>query len=168
VVPLKDAAHLWILYLAFGLLVGCVALVLFSYQYSIHGNLRVANYWGLRGDHYTLTAQKEETEELKKRRQEAKSDLERLRLEIEKHTATVAFLNRLSGGLFFTGALALVLFVVLNISREAHMFSPARSCPIGAADQKPQPPPPPARPRPTPPEPMEPIHPRSIPKPPKL
>jgi hypothetical protein len=48
VVPLKDAEFLCLLYSSFGLLALCIMVVLFSYQFSISGQLKAKEYWSAR------------------------------------------------------------------------------------------------------------------------
>jgi hypothetical protein len=95
VVPLKDAEFLFLLYSSFVLLALCIILVLFSYQFSISGQLKAHDYW----------------EKRKTGIDEAFPYL---------HAVCVMWLNRISGVFFGIGVLLVVFFVVLNIS-EAKM-----------------------------------------------
>jgi hypothetical protein len=114
IVPLNHAAHLWALYSAFTLIGSCVWLVLISYQYSIHGQIRLAKYWELRGE--ALSAETE-------KKREIDASLRRLWSQIDRHARHVRRLNLLSGGLFLVGVGFLVGFVISNISRQVHMPS---------------------------------------------
>ena len=116
IVPLNHAAHLWALYLAFSLIGGCVWLVLISYQYSIHGQIRLAKYWKLKGEILSAGSEK---------KREIEASLRRLWNQIDRHSRQVRRLNLLSGGLFLIGVAFLVGFVISNISRQAHENQPA-------------------------------------------
>ena len=97
VVPLKDADFIWLLYISFSLLAFCILLVLFSYQFSISGNMKVKDYWDSRanGSHdrdFPMA-----------------------------YARIIKWLNRVSGLLFGLGVCSLVLFVILNLNHEANM-----------------------------------------------
>jgi uncharacterized protein involved in cysteine biosynthesis len=90
VVPLRVAQFLSFLYLSYALLAACIVLVLFSYQFSIAGNLRAKKYW------------------------------DELQVGNETkfpygHANWVKWLNRSSGILFVSGVSLIVAFVILNI-----------------------------------------------------
>ena len=98
VVPLKDAELLWLLYLAYAVLGLCILLVLFSYQYSIAGQLKAIEYW----------------EEKKKGNKPSFP---------YAHADRVKWINRISGILFGIGISLLIFFTVLNIHNEAKTMS---------------------------------------------
>jgi hypothetical protein len=93
VVPLASAVHTWLLYTAYILLVLCIGLVLFSYQYSIHGHCKAKEYWEKIRDG-----------------EEAKFPF--------SHATQIAIMNRISGVIFAVGALLLSLFVITNIHHQ--------------------------------------------------
>jgi hypothetical protein len=97
VVPLKDAEYLCLLYSSFALLASCIMLVLFTFQFSISGQLKAKDYWDNRktgvDEHFPYW-----------------------------HASCIKWLNRISGVLFGIGVLLIVSFVILNIS-EAKMGS---------------------------------------------
>jgi hypothetical protein len=94
VVPLKDAEFLSLLYSSFALLVLCIMLVLFTYQFSISGQLKAKTYW-------------------ENKRAGADEGFPYW------HARCAKWLNRISGVLFGTGVLLIVLFVISNIHKEA-------------------------------------------------
>ena len=97
VVPLKDASFLILLYSAFCLLVACITLVLFSFQFSVFGNLKAKDYWERRSQkHQSLSFPR-------------------------AHAEAIRWLNYSSGLLFFLGVVSLVSFVISNINHEAKM-----------------------------------------------
>lgn len=96
VVPLKDAVFLYLLYSSFALLAACIMLVLFSYQFSISGQLKAKEYW------------------------ENKKNTGKEEAFPYGHATCIKWLNRVSGVLFGIGVLSIVFFVILNIS-EAKM-----------------------------------------------
>lgn len=97
IVPLKDAAHLWILYLSFILLAFCVLSVLFSYQFSIAGLFKAKEYWDK-----LLIGEKD-----------AKFPY--------VYAHRIKIVNRISGFFFLLGVSSLVFFVILNLDQEAKM-----------------------------------------------
>jgi hypothetical protein len=112
VVPLHDAVHLWEFDWALGLFLACVCLVLGTFQYSIQGHFRLVEYWQL---HEKAL---EETDEAL-----AKINLELLALWDWLHgkEAKIRRLNWTSGALFVAGVMLLVIFVITNVTREAHL-----------------------------------------------
>jgi hypothetical protein len=97
VVPLKDAEYLFLLYSSFALLASCIILVLFSYQFSISGQLKAKDYWENERNHGTPQAFP------------------------HWHAECIKWLNRFSGVFFGIGVLLVVFFVILNIKSEAKM-----------------------------------------------
>jgi len=89
---------LYLLYSSFALLALCIMLVLFSYQFSISGQLKAKEYW----------------ENKKKNGADEAFPY--------GHATCIKWLNRVSGVLFGIGVLLVVFFVILNIS-EAKMGS---------------------------------------------
>lgn len=166
VIPLKEAAHLWELYLAFALMTACILVVLASYQYSIRGQFRVAAFWETKEEYLSSDEEEVRTALL------AKMTL--LREHIERHANRLKRVNFLSGCLFFLGVAILVLFVVSNIQRESRATSnpdheKGEQSMTSAHDLKPQPNTPPHN-LPSPPSPLPPSQkpsPGSYPKPPK-
>ena len=106
VVPLKDAEHLSLLYSSFALLALCIVLVLFSYQFSISGQLKAREYW-------------------ESKKNGVDEDFPYW------HATCLSWLNRTSGVFFGIGVLSVVLFVTLNIN-EAKMGSSRRVTQDGA------------------------------------
>lgn len=96
VVPLKDAVYLWLLYSSFVMLALCIMLVLFSYQFSISGQLKASDYW-----------------------ENKKSGADEVFP--YGHATCVKWLNRIGGFLFGIGVSLVVLFVIFNIHGEAKM-----------------------------------------------
>jgi hypothetical protein len=130
VVPLKDAMFLWVLDLAWLLLVSCICLVLWSFQFSIHGQLGVVRYWDLKSNARTAEAQE---------RLEIDQHIDQLWAQLDRHSKLGKRMNIVSGLLFAVGVLFLVGFVVLNVERQAHSVSPAIQ-PGGSDPTKPKPP----------------------------
>ena len=117
VVPLQDAAHLWVLYTSFCLTSSCVLLVLSSYQYSIQGNFRVAKYWELKSE--KLSAEQ-------KRKLRIDQELEETHAKIKRHAGRVRAINLTSGAFFLVGVALLVCFVIVNIQRESQIKSKSK------------------------------------------
>lgn len=111
VVPLKDAAYLWELDLALGCLLGCVCLVLWSFQYSIHGHLRLADYWELREKMLRATGDEQA---------KISEDLGKLWTWLRRKADKIKGANVASGVLFALGTILLVIFVTTNVYRAAH------------------------------------------------
>ena len=113
VVPLKDAVHLWAFDWALGLLFGCVCFVLGTFQYGIHAHLSLADYWN------RMSELCDEVDEA--RREEIRSGLEERRTILERKPKVIKRLNLIAGALFGVGALFLVIFVIMNVYREANL-----------------------------------------------
>ena len=111
VVPLKDAVHLWEFDVALGCLLGCVCLVLLTFQYSIHSHLQLARYWEKKGK--SLQAADDEKTKIN-------NELEELRLRLSRKGIWIKRLNWVSGVLFGLGVIFLVAFVLVNMHRAAH------------------------------------------------
>jgi hypothetical protein len=112
VVPLKYAVHLWVFDSALGLLLGCVCLVLGTFQYSIHGHFRLVEYWDKKREWL-------EAPDEKKARIAAE-------LKLSWHWLSgmadrIKVVNRASGVLFVTGIVFIVIFVGTNLHRAAHL-----------------------------------------------
>jgi len=112
VVPLKEAELLWLLYLAFALLVICIFSVLFSYQFSIAGLFKAKEYW----DHRLLGKD---------------TDFP------YAYARYIRLVNRISGILFLLGVCSLVLFVILNLNHEANLPSNPATAQDGAYSRVP-------------------------------
>jgi hypothetical protein len=106
VVPLKDAVHLSLLYSSLASLALCIMLVLFSFQFSISGQLKARDYW-------------------ESKKAGVDEDFPYW------HATCLSWLNRTSGVCFGIGVLSVVLFVTLNI-REVKMGSSRRVTQDGA------------------------------------
>ncbi len=111
VVPLKDAVHLWVFDLALVLLLVCVGVVLFSFQYSIHGNSRLVEYWERMTE--SLVASGDEKNAID-------DDLNKRLKWLNRKEKRIEVVNRASGVLFILGAILLGVFVVINMHHEAH------------------------------------------------
>lgn len=96
VVPLRGAHLLDLLYLSFGLLAACVCLVLFSFQFSIAGQLRAKGYW-------------------ERRKSNPDEPFPYL------YAKAAKWINWLSGALFGLGVILVVSFVVYNLHYEVNM-----------------------------------------------
>lgn len=129
VVPLAEAVHLWVFDTALGLLLGCVCLVLGTFQYSIHGHFRLVDYWDKKKE--WIEAPEEEkvaiAAELKRRWEWLNGKADRIKV-----------VNRTSGVLFVAGIVFLVIFVGTNLHRAAHsaesspkQTAPCESKPLG-------------------------------------
>jgi hypothetical protein len=112
VVPLKDAVHLWGFYAALVCLLAWVCLVLFTFQYSIHGHFRLVDYWELKEK--CLEATDDEKTELNRR-------LHKLWPWLERKAGRIKLANRASLVLFVVGIVFIVIFVITNVQREAHL-----------------------------------------------
>lgn len=115
IVPLPEAIHLYALYLSFWLLALCVFVVLGSYQYSIMGNFRVADYWEKKSA--TLVAEAEHRSRLE-------NELGVIQSKIARHAKRIKFVNRSSGVLFVTAVIIMVYFVVSNLQAHSHVSAP--------------------------------------------
>ncbi len=139
IVPLKEAEYLWILNSSFVILALCIMLVLFSYQFSIAGLFKAKDYWD------GMLAGKKDV---------------KFPYGFASH---IKLVNRISGILFLLGVSSLVLFVILNLNREASMSNNRgiandgaliKTPSSGATEDRgshlkaPSPPPPPAAPGP--------------------
>jgi hypothetical protein len=169
IVPLKDAAHLRALYLAFVLIGGCVALVLISYQYSIYVQLRLAEYLKCEGELVAKALSKENREGETPSEETQKTQVnERNKMwsQIDNDSRRVRRLNLLSGGLFLLGVAFLIGFVISNISLSRQVRMPSLSgakpatATVSVQPQQPTPQPIPAFPKPGP-------LPGTVPKPPR-
>jgi hypothetical protein len=121
VVPLKDAVHLWVFDSALGLLLGCVCLVLGTFQYSIHGHFRLVEYWDKKREWLEAPEEKKAriAGELKRRWDWLSGMADRIKV-----------VNRTSGVLFVAGIIFLVFFVGTNLHRAASSApQPAQSSP---------------------------------------
>ena len=114
VVPLKDAAHLWMFDAALGSFLASVCLVLWTFQYSIHGHFRLADYWELREK--SLSASEAEKSTLD-------SELNGRWTWLDQRAKKIRLWNICSGVLFGVGTILLVLFVTTNVHREARLAS---------------------------------------------
>jgi hypothetical protein len=97
IVPLHSAELLWILYLSFVSLALCIVSVLFSYQFSIAGLFKAKAYWD------NMLAGKKDTKFP------------------YTYADRIKVVNKASGILFLLGVSSLVIFVILNLGREATM-----------------------------------------------
>ncbi|MGB7356018.1 MAG: hypothetical protein WBD06_20085, partial [Acidobacteriaceae bacterium] len=112
VVPLKVAVHLRVFDWALFLLFGCICFVLGTFQYGVHSQLSLAEYWRLMGE--SCDAKDEEKTAIAK-------DLETRWIRLKHKHDVVKVLNWIAGVLFGVGVALLVLFVITNIHREAHL-----------------------------------------------
>jgi hypothetical protein len=112
VVPLKDAAHLWVFDTAICSLLACVCLVLGTFQYSIHGHFRLVEYWELKEKWLQAT------EDAK---MEINGQINKLWTWLNHKADRIKLANRASGVLFVVGAIFLVIFVIMNVHREANL-----------------------------------------------
>lgn len=111
VVPLRDVACLWEFDAALGCLLACVCIVLWTFQYSIHGHFRLVKYW-------------EQKEKWLQTPEGGKAEIERQLNELctwlARKAGRIKIANRASGILFAVGTVFLVVFVITNLHREAH------------------------------------------------
>jgi hypothetical protein len=116
VVPLKDAVHLFVFDSALVLLLLCVCVVLGSFQYSIHGHFRLMQYWEKNKEWLEAPVEKKDAiaAELNARWQWLNGKAKRIRVA-----------NLASGVLFVSGIISLIVFVGINMHREAHLASAA-------------------------------------------
>ncbi len=112
VVPLKDTVHLWVFDSALGLLLGCVCLVLGTYQYSIHGHFRLMDYWEKKKELLEAPAEK---------RDGLATELNSLWQWLDRKAKRIRAANLASGLLFVVGIILLIVFVGINMHREAHL-----------------------------------------------
>jgi hypothetical protein len=94
IVPMRIAAHHWLLYTSWGVLTACIICVLFSYQFSISALFGAMDYWGKRVDPNA-------TPEFP-----------------AGHAAWVKGINILSGLLFVGGVILAVAFAITNLNRQ--------------------------------------------------
>lgn len=111
VVPLHDAVHLWEFDWALGLFLACVCLVLWTFQYSIHGHFRLVEYWQLQEK--ALEATDDTVAQIE-------GELRKLWKWLFRRAAKIRFANCASGVLFAIGVVLLVIFVITNVNLEAH------------------------------------------------
>jgi hypothetical protein len=117
VVPLKDAVHLWEFDLALGFLLTCVCLVLGTFQYSIYCHLQLAEFW-------------KKNKELLEEKEGAitVSELQKRHTLLEGRSDRIKLLNWGSGVLFAVGVIFLLIFVMTNMHREAHLEPAPQKC----------------------------------------
>lgn len=112
VVPLKDAVHLWEFDWALLMLFGCICFVLGTFQYGIHSQLSLSEYWRLMGE--SCDAKDEEKAAIV-------ADLGTRWIRLKHKHEVIKVLNWIAGVLFGVGVALLVLFVTTNVHREAHL-----------------------------------------------
>jgi hypothetical protein len=112
VVPLQDAIHLWEFDTALGLFLACVCLVLGTFQYSIHGHFRLIEYWELK---------EKSLQETDDALAKIEGELRKLWEWLFRKSVRIRFVNWTSGILFAAGVVLLVLFVITNVNRVAHL-----------------------------------------------
>jgi hypothetical protein len=115
VVPLKETVHLWEFDLALGLLFACICFVLGLFQYGIHGNFRLMDYWELKERSIKATG---------KEKDRLERELFELWTWLDRKADWVKHLNRGAGVLFAVGTVFLVLFVLSNMYKAAHSAQP--------------------------------------------
>ena len=94
IVPMKIAAHHWLLYSAWGALTACIVCVLFSYQFSIKALFGAMDYWQKRIDPKATPVFP------------------------TGHAAWVKAINISSGILFVGGVVLAVAFAITNLHRQ--------------------------------------------------
>jgi hypothetical protein len=112
VVPLKDATHLWVFNSALGVLLGCVCLVLGTFQYSIHGHFRLVEYWDKKKELLEAPAEKKDV---------LTTELTSCWRWLDRKAKRIKAANLASGLLFVVGTIFLIVFVGINIHHEAHL-----------------------------------------------
>jgi hypothetical protein len=112
VVPLKDAVQLWEFDVALSCLLACVCLVLGTFQYSIHGHFRLVEYWEQREKRLHATDDA---------KTEIDGQLSELWTWLDSKADRIKIANRASGIMFVVGTVFLVVFVITNLHREAHL-----------------------------------------------